>query len=177
MRQATVRRDPLWESAIDWMAGAGVGEAAGVEMAELLEALAGPPTIAVRGATGVGAGAVAVALAGHAGCARWRVIADEGPAPRVDADAVVRVARGTGDVVKHGEVSAHPRIAGARDSRDDADGPAHGPALDRIAAEIGELVDDEALARTRARRLRRGVAAIAAAHPLVRDELEDLLWP
>ena len=35
----------------------------------------------------------------------------------------------------------------------------------------------DGLEDVRRRRLERGVAAIAVARPVVRDELEDLLWP
>ena len=61
-------------------------------------------------------------------------------------------------------------------SLDDAAAPPD-PSLSRVAGAVSELVSPETLAEVRSRRLERGVAAIAAAHPVVRDELEDLLWP
>ncbi|MFD5868488.1 hypothetical protein ACFWGD_07740 [Corynebacterium sp. NPDC060344] len=162
----------LWAAVVDWLADAGVGEAAAVDLAELLDATSGPPTVAVRGPAGIGAAAVAAALGDHPSArGTWRVVADEGPAPRVDADAVVTLSHDPGARARPGEVVADPRVL-----LDDASSPAS-PPLPPLAAAVGELVSPEALAAVRAGRLERGVAAAAAAHPVVRDELEDLLWP
>ncbi|WJZ01213.1 hypothetical protein CHAN_13150 [Corynebacterium hansenii] len=187
---ASGREGRLWAAVVDWLAGAGVGEAAAVDMAELLDSVSGQPIIAVRGPAGIGAGAVAEALRGHpVARGHWAVVADEGPAPRIDADAVITLAHDPGAVARPGEVVADPRaLRGRGFPLDDAAGDP-GPAIDPISAvapdsrvdaligEVEKLTAPEVLADVRAGRLERGVAAIAAAHPIVRDELEDLLWP
>ena len=171
-------RGRLWAAVVDWLADAGVGEPAAVDVAELLDAASGPPVIAVRGPAGIGADAVAAALRLHPSArGTWRILADEGPASRVDADAVVTLSHDPGAGARPGEVVVHPRgRAGRGISLDDAAAPPD-PSLSRVAAAVSELVSPETLAEVRLGRLVRGVAAIAAAHPVVRDELEDLLWP
>ena len=49
--------------------------------------------------------------------------------------------------------------------------------MSEVIAAVAELTSPTVLARVRSGRLERGVARIAVAHPVVRDELEDLLWP
>lgn len=166
----------LWAAVVDWLANADVGEPAAVEMAELLDRVAGPPVVAVRGPAGIGVGRMAAGLRGRS---TWNVVADEGTAPRADADAVVTLSHDPGAESRGGEVVVDPR----RVLRDDAHrtpgalpGDDDGPLADVIDA-VGRLVAPQELAGVRAGRLERGVAAIAAAHPVVRDELEDLLWP
>lgn len=167
----------LWDGVVDWLAGADVGEPAAVDMAELLDSVSGPPIVALRGAFGIGVAPVAAALRAHPVGRAWSVVADEGPAPRVDADAVVTVTNDPGAVARPGEVIAHPRgRAGSGISLDDAHGPASG-VVDPLAAAVSALVAAGVLEDVRRRRLERGVAAIAVARPVVRDELEDLLWP
>ncbi len=174
----SVRDGRLWAAVVDWLADAGVGEAAAVDMAELLDSASGPPVIAVRGPAGIGAKQVAASLRRHPTArGRWRILADEGPAPRVDADAVVTLSHDPGAVARSGEVVVHPRgRAGRGISPDDAADPG-GPAVSEVIAAVAELTSPTVLARVRSGRLERGVARIAVAHPVVRDELEDLLWP
>ena len=76
-------RGRLWAAVVDWLADAGVGEPAAVDVAELLDAASGPPVIAVRGPAGIGADAVAAALRLPLGPRTWRILVDEGPS-RVD---------------------------------------------------------------------------------------------
>ena len=174
----SVRDGRLWAAVVDWLADAGVGEAAAVDMAELLDSASGPPIIAVRGPAGIGAKGVAASLRRYPTArGRWRILADEGPAPRVDADAVVTLSHDPGTVARPGEVVVHPRgRAGRGISLDDAADPG-GPAVSEVIAAVAELTSPTVLAQVRSGRLERGVARIAVAHPVVRDEMEDLLWP
>lgn len=171
--------DPLWRGVMDWLAGVGVGEPAAVAAGTLLEELAGPPRVAVRGPRGIGARSVADALRGARGTDGWLISAEEGPAPQGAADAVVALTRNPRAGRRPGEVPVHP--GDARRGLSLADAPEPPPAGESgvadIVAEVATLLSGPARADARARRLRAGIAEIAAAHADVRDDLEELLWP
>lgn len=194
--------DPLWGGVMDWLADVGVGEPAAVAAATLLEELAGPPRVAVRGPRGIGARSVADVLRSARGTDGWLISAEEGPAPRGTADVVVFLTRDPRAGRLPGVVPVHP--GDARRGLSLADAPAPPPVggpggitgaggvgaggvgagasagtlgVAGIVAALTPLVAADALADGRAGRLREGVAEIAAAHADVRDDLEELLWP
>lgn len=172
----------LWRGAMDWLADVGVSEPAAVAMASVLEELAGPAHVVVRGPAGIGAALVADAIRGHRDATAWEVRAEEGEVFRDGGDVVVRLTHdpdGGAVGAEAPEVIAHPRGrggAGITVARVGSGGVGASGVGELVAAVQGRLMLAEVRGRREAR-LRRAIAEIAAAHPITRDELEELLWP
>ncbi|MBV7296055.1 hypothetical protein KRX51_09050 [Corynebacterium sp. TAE3-ERU12] len=189
MREAPVKPPDSTESrATDWLASADLADPAAVAVAEVLEDIAGPPLVVVRGAETMGATELAEALQHHAATAQpgapqaW-VHAETGAVGRLVADVVVRLthdpaarrADASCAPAAVPEIVAHPgKVQGKGITIGDVGADTAG------VAELWAAVRDALAlhrAQTRTARLRMGVAEVAAAFPEVRAGLEELLWP
>ncbi|MDO4610273.1 hypothetical protein [Corynebacterium sp.] len=151
----------LRDAAVAWLAAAPAADPAAPAVAAALEEATGAPSVVVRGPAGSGAGDLAAALAADPAARDWRVRGEEGPVARRHADALIVLDRDPGRTPPPGGAVAAP-------------GSAPG-ALREIVATL--LEDAPRIAAGRVRRLKRGIAEAAAAHPSSRDGLEALLWP